>query len=275
MRLSSPPEWATQAERIVWHLDNSDGDDRRFRREIFAKWPKRIALAVAETYRDRYETKGQRTANLFLLDMQDKFEPSNMVLAWDDDQLIAEGKRASKGCRNVMNLYLGCVNHALGSLVHIANRYGLDVTHIDSIPGKDARITVGKTVYTVPGFISRVTDTDSRWWRRKLRQKHGRDVEAAAIETGLVRAQAGIYVSDETLETIRQQNKRNRRILESMLAVSDDGDSLNLAEIADSTISNPRIRRAELMTRVRGFEDCAKHLAHVAEFYTVTCPSRM
>ncbi len=104
---------------------------------------------------------------------------------------------------------------------------------------------------------------------------HGRDLEAAAIQVGLVKVQAGIYASDETLNRKRQQNRRNRRILESMEAVNDSGYRQSLAQLFDVTVSNPRIRRAELITRVRGFEEIAKLLGHAAEFATVTCPSRM
>lgn len=108
-----------------------------------------------------------------------------------------------------------------------------------------------------------------------MRGRHGCDLEAAAIQVGLVKVQAGIYASDETLNRKRQQIRRNRRILESVQAVNDSGYSQSLAELSDVTVSNPRIRRAELMTRARGFEEIAKSLGHVAEFYTVTCPSRM
>ena len=275
-----PSEWASEAERIVWHLDNSDGDDRRFRHEVFRQWPNKIAEAVAKTYRERHETQGLREANLFLLDMQEKFKPSSMALAWNDDELVSEAEWASKQCRKALELYPTRLDETLRLLISICNRYGLDATPVtdtdtDTVTEKQPRIRVGQTAHTVTGFIRRVTDRDSRWWRRQLRSRHGRDIEAAAIQVGLVKAQAGIYASDETLKRKRQQHRRNRRILESMQAVNDSGYSQSLAELSDVTVSNPRIRRAELMTRARGFEEIAKSLEHAPEFYTVTCPSRM
>lgn len=276
-RVAPPTEWTTEAERIVWNLDNSDGDDRRFRRDIFQQLPNRFALAIAETYRVRYETQGQRPANLFLLDMQEKYQPAHMALAWSDDELVKEAKRVSKLCWKALDIHLGREDNVVKSLIYICNSYGLGAyaTVTDTVTGKKPCIRVGQTTYTVTGFIQRLTNLDGRWWRRQLRGRHGRDVEAAAIEIGLVSAHAGIYSSDETLKSKRQQNRRNRRILESMQAVNDAGDCRSLAELADVTVSNPRIRRAELMTRVSGFEGVAKSLGHVCEFYTVTCPSRM
>ncbi|OGU20471.1 MAG: hypothetical protein A2580_15385 [Hydrogenophilales bacterium RIFOXYD1_FULL_62_11] len=258
-------------------MDNSDGDDRRFRHEIFRQWPNRIAYAVAKTYLNRHNTHGLSEANLFLLDMQEKFKPANMALAWNDDDLVSEAERASKRCREVLELYPRHIDEVLRLLLGICKGYGLDatITDTDTVTEKEPHIRVGQTALTVTGFIRRVTDRDSRWWRRQLRSLHGRYVEAAAIEVGLVKVQAGIYASDETVASKRQQNRRNRRILESMQAVSEDGECLSLAELSDLTVSNPRIRRAELMTRARGFEEVAKSLGHVAEFYTVTCPSRM
>lgn len=286
-RACPPTEWASEAERIVWHLDDSDGDDRRFRREIFREWPNRIALAVAQTYRVRYETEGQRPANLFLLDMQEKFKPANMALAWNDDELVAEAERASKRCREALDLYPKNLNEILRLIFGICTSYGLypspspspsrsgTGTGTGTGTEKELRIQLGQTSYTVPGFVRRVTDRDGKWWRRQLRGRHGRDLEAAAIQVGLVKVQAGIYASDETLNRKRQQTRRNRRILESMQAVNDSGYCQSLAELSDVSVSNPRIRRAELMTRARGVEEIAKSLGHAAEFYTVTCPSRM
>lgn len=274
-KVCRPPEWASAAERMVWHLDESDGNDRRFRHEIFQQWPSSIAYAVAKSYVPLYETQGRRRANLFLHHMQEKLNPPKMSLAWDDSDLVKEAERANKYCRESIEQFPLPV--ALRMILSTCNRYGMDaaLTVTDTVTGNEPRIRIGNATYTVTGFVRRTAAQDPRWWRRRLRTLHGKAVESAAIEVNLVNSHAGIYASDETLERKRQQTSRNRRILEAMQAVNDSGDCFSLAELADVTVSNPRIRRAELMTRVRGFEDTAKSLGHAAEFYTLTCPSRM
>lgn len=39
-------------------------------------------------------------------------------------------------------------------------------------------------------------------------------------------------------------------------------------------MANPAIRRCELMTRIRGFENICHELGYVGEFYTLTAPSK-
>jgi len=115
---------------------------------------------------------------------------------------------------------------------------------------------------------------DPTWWRRQLRSSHARAVESVSIETGLVHKFAGLYASHDAMTRRTQQRARNRALLESVSAVNELGQTYTLDQLAAVSVSNPAIRRAELMTRIAGFELIAVGLGHAGEFYTLTTPSQ-
>jgi hypothetical protein len=71
------------------------------------------------------------------------------------------------------------------------------------------------------------------------------------------------------------ENDRNRTILEHCTATNKLGQEFTLQELAALSVSNLKIRRAELMTRIAGFDEVALSLGHIGVFYTITCPSRV
>lgn len=115
---------------------------------------------------------------------------------------------------------------------------------------------------------------DAAWWRRNLRRVHGRAFEAAAIRLGFVSVRAGAYASDETVARRLGQVARNRAALEAVRIKNEDGYECTLADAANKTTSNKRIRRGELMLRLAGCEDIAEELGHVGVFVTTTAPSK-
>lgn len=122
------------------------------------------------------------------------------------------------------------------------------------------------------GAIARMFD--SEWWVRRLRAAHGRRIEAAAIGLELVHKNADCYVSTVNVARRREQKARNAKTLAGAELENQHGQVFTLAELAERSNANPRIKRAELMTRIAGFEACAVEAGHSAEFWTVTAPSR-
>lgn len=129
------------------------------------------------------------------------------------------------------------------------------------------------------GILRRLVDP--KWWRGAVRRLQRREVEKLAILLRRVRKGREIYCADETVRRRSAQRWRNRKYLEATTAenLSADTDAgerslYSLAELADLSVSNPRIRRGELMLRIRGFDEVAQLLGHTREFWTMTTPSR-
>ena len=72
----------------------------------------------------------------------------------------------------------------------------------------------------------------------------------------------------------REQKRRTREFLKGLELEDEDGNRISLIEKYDGSVANSAIRRCELMTRIRGFENICNELGYVGEFYTLTAPSK-
>lgn len=77
-----------------------------------------------------------------------------------------------------------------------------------------------------------------------------------------------------TVSEWREQKRRTREFLKGMELEDEEGNRISLIEKYDGSVANPAIRRCELMTRIRGFENICNEMGFIGEFYTLTAPAR-
>lgn len=251
MRLASPDQW--QAQRLAF----VPGPWReRVRRQHAGKLKAAAALPWTK------KSEAQRLANLWLLDTTQRLEALRVPVTLTDAEVCDMARAKAQKAMQLAEIVPGIVYTDKAALrqrlAGFVARYG--------IAPPPEQIEDGPAIARM---------TDHLWWRRALRKTQARALEAEAIRLGYVHRNAEIYASSVTVERRAQQKKRNADTLEATDALNlDTGEIYKLNELAARSVANPRIRRGELMTRIKGFEHIAQGFGHVADFVTITCPSK-
>ncbi|MCU5773092.1 replication endonuclease [Erwiniaceae bacterium BAC15a-03b] len=113
-----------------------------------------------------------------------------------------------------------------------------------------------------------------RWWLNRLRRIAAEWREHIQIALANVSKKKNPYASKMTVHDWREQKRRTREFLKGMELEDEEGNRISLIEKYDGSVANPAIRRCELMTRIRGFENICNQMGYVGEFYTITSPAR-
>lgn len=230
-----------------------------------AKLPPAFLPLVGVRYQERYQEQGQQAANIWIREEAAMLTAGNLNLAASEDELREEAARLA----NLARLKLSHKTNATDTgAIYGELRTWAEGHHAIIEP---QRCEISGKGWTLAGLIARLTD--KAFWRRQLRRAIGRAIEAHAISYGLVHRRAGLYASDDTVKAWEEQQRRNAAALANTIAENEEGHAATLADLSAAGVANPKNRRHELMTRMRGFEDFAKEVGHVALFVTWTLPS--
>ncbi|WP_408063424.1 replication endonuclease [Vibrio amylolyticus] len=116
---------------------------------------------------------------------------------------------------------------------------------------------------------------DEKWWLGKLIRCRKIMREHLAIAIGQVSFNASAYASWDCIREHKEQQKRNWDAIQNMLLTDEEtGEEIELKEMILRSVSNPAIRRHELMARCRGCEDIGNELGLQGLFLTLTTPAK-
>lgn len=112
------------------------------------------------------------------------------------------------------------------------------------------------------------------WWRRRLSKRYSRHAENGLRRIGFINRNRQIYASNLACTQRRNRAQILDQWVRKCTVHASDGTVLPLRIVRDASIANPVNRRHELMTRLRGMDELAEQHNLVADFYTLTLPSK-
>ncbi|MGQ6545310.1 replication endonuclease [Serratia sp. IR-2025] len=116
---------------------------------------------------------------------------------------------------------------------------------------------------------------NSEWWERQLKAQRTRWREALLIAVGNVNRGASSYASRQAITDVKARRQSNFDYLNSReLENVETGERFSLIDKVMASISNPEIRRMELMAMIAGVEQAAAIRGDKGMFITLTTPSK-
>ncbi|KHM39761.1 replication endonuclease, partial [Enterobacter hormaechei] len=113
------------------------------------------------------------------------------------------------------------------------------------------------------------------WWVNQLKAQRMRWREALLIAAGEVNKDRSPYASKMAIRDVHARRQANLEFLKSCeLENKVTGERIDLISKVMGSISNPEIRRMELMNTIAGIERYAASVGDVGMFITLTTPSK-
>lgn len=241
-------------EKVSW-------DDRAFVTERLSRFPEKAQRIIFTRY---ISIPDQFERNTYLRELIDSLiskltiPPEKLNLNIDEDELREEAEKLVDAAFSIRRILHGSETETIDGLTALCLSYGF-------VPPDEKK-------YSLEGRLKRLSNKS--WWLRKMRKAQRKNIETVMRHLNQVSRVKSIYCSDETLTARTAQKFHQARYLENTIATNQLGQSFSLLELSQKGVSDPKIRKMELMVRARGFEDLANELGHSSTFLTLTCPSK-
>lgn len=157
--------------------------------------------------------------------------------------------------------------HLYGQVAGIARAFNITPMHWKKY--RKGQMTIRQAFSAISRLIK------DEWWVDQLKAQRMRWCEALLIAAGEVNKDRSPYASKRAIRDVHARRLANLEYLKSCeLENKISGERIDLISKVMGSISNPEIRRMELMNTIAGIERYAASGGDVGMFITLTTPSK-
>ena len=246
--------------------------DWRWCNGLVDELPARYERSIISRYTTKYK-KDSVAANVWLRVVMGKIKRVKMPLI-----AISSDDSAASWAAEYYRLRYTTARNSFTIIDELFARY----MHLKAYAEKAGFVAPGsdRKQLTADQLSQCVAQLDNeKWWQRQAKRTAAMAREYMALALGLVGKGGQNYISAEAMAEWKKQQQNAAEFLEvNYIACEMDTDSgqdwefLQLAEASKAGTADPRIRRLEMMTRIRGMKEAAEAAGQVAVFITWTAP---
>ena len=218
-----------------------------------------LALAIKADYDKTVAKYSVPSAHLKLLQIDRQLQVHDFNRLSDPGETSEFALKQADLCGRITAKYSSNPKRAYALCSEITEQYSISAPNIEHVQNLEPT-------------LNRLSC--HKWWKRELSKPQRVAIETVARNLQLVHSHKDSYCSSITTKRFQQQKQNNRNFLESQIATNELCQEYSLADLSDLSVSNPSIRRMELITRCKGFEAVADSFGHIGVFITLTTPSR-
>ena len=157
--------------------------------------------------------------------------------------------------------------HLYGQVAGVARAFNLTPIHWKKY--RKGQMTIRQAFSAISRLIK------DEWWVNQFKAQRMRWCEALLIAAGEVNKDRSPYASKRAIRDVHARRLANLEYLKSCeLENKVTGERIDLISKVMGSISNPEIRRMELMNTIAGIERYAASVGDVGMFITLTTPSK-
>ncbi|WP_051201902.1 replication endonuclease [Ferrimonas senticii] len=137
-------------------------------------------------------------------------------------------------------------------------------------------LEVGEELFIAKGECQIQKMICEDWWARRIREARDLCNEHLQIVCGNVGNGSGRspYASKEAVRQFRSRRRAQNDWINGQELVSEDDEVISLRDAVNASVSNPELRRIDLMVRARGLQELAEEDGMVGFMATFTLPSK-